>query len=47
MLDNLSSSVLKITVDMGITVGQLKKELQRYVGVSHENFKLYRYHLER
>nr|XP_053631124.1 ubiquitin carboxyl-terminal hydrolase 47-like [Cherax quadricarinatus] len=34
--------MLRVYVDKRITIGQLKTEMQRWVGVSHEHFKLFK-----
>ena len=34
--------VLKVSVDKRITIGQLKTEMQKWIGVSQEHFKLYK-----
>ncbi|RXG60069.1 Ubiquitin carboxyl-terminal hydrolase 47 [Armadillidium vulgare] len=37
--------ILRVSVDKRITIGQLKNELQKYVGVAEEHFKLYKYYM--
>lgn len=39
--------VLRVYVDKRITIGQLKTEMQRWVGVSHEHFKLFKIYSNR
>lgn len=40
-------AVLRVWVDKRITIGQLKEEMQRWVGVSQDHFKLFKIYSKR
>lgn len=40
--EDTGARMLRVWVDKRITIGQLKQEMQRWVGVSHDHFKLFK-----
>ncbi|KAG7164653.1 Ubiquitin carboxyl-terminal hydrolase 47-like [Homarus americanus] len=45
--EETSQKMLRVYVDKRITIGQLKTEMQQWVGVSHDHFKLFKIYSNR